>query len=181
MNEKELLAAQAKLAEDQAALEAEKEKIKATDNTEFEEKLKNNEVTIKALQDKLNAKKAKDKTKPKDVVDAFDPEAFKNELATSMADQIAAGIKAGLEASAEGNKQADLVTKIQALDKDFVADGFSTVALEKYHNAIKNQAKVNEQNAQTKTGRIFSSKTNADNDPILAGILASRAKAKGGK
>lgn len=179
MNEEELKAAQAKLAEDTAALEAEKEKLKNADDTELQAQLKANATTIEALQTKLKAKKV---VKKDDKVDnTFDVEKFKAEMASTVADLVTSGLTAANTA----NKEQELINKIKEVEEDFDPAGFTTVTLKKYHNAITKKAKVNPDTPSLNTRGIFQPMQEGEKDPMLIKSLEMRAeaakKAKEGK
>lgn len=175
MNEEELKAAQAKLAEDTAALEAEKEKLKNVDDTELQAQLKANETTIAALQAKLKAKKVVKKDGKVDNV--FDVEKFKAEMAETMATTVADLVTSGLTAAKIASKEQELITKIKEVDKDFDPEGFNTVTLEKYHNVLVKKAKVNKDLARQQTQGIFTPLKEGEQDPMLTKSIEMRAKA----
>jgi len=175
VTEEELKAAQTKLAEDTAALEAEKEKLKNVDDTELQAQLKANATTIEALTAKLKAKKV-DKTKAKDE-NVFDVEKFKAEMAESMATTVAELVTSGLTAANTATKEQELIAKIKEVDKDFDSEGFTTVTLEKYHTAITKKAKVNVDLAAQQTQGIFTQMKEGEQDPMLTKSIEMRAKA----
>lgn len=181
MTEQELKEALAKFNEEKEAFEAKQaEQAKLTElaKAELEAKRVTDEKTIKALQEQIKKLSNQDKTdtstsqEPK-----FDAEAFKAEMAKVVAEQI----KNGLTQASEASKKAKLVEQITAIEKDFSAEGWTNVALEKYYEALSKQSKVNPTTPKTHTGHIFERGTTTNDDPIYNEILKDLGLDKGGK